>query len=55
MKIDRNLQHESKCEEVLYIGDERMALVTWEGMALVCDDVGSAGQALEQVLRDWER
>jgi UDP-N-acetylglucosamine 2-epimerase len=54
MVIDRSLDHRGKTEEVLYIGDERMALVSWEGRALVCDDVDSAGQALEQVLRDWE-
>jgi len=54
MYIDRSLQHESKCEEVLYMGDQRVALVTWEGRALVCDHVDSAGQALKQVLCDWE-
>jgi hypothetical protein len=30
MDVDRELQHKSKCEEVLYVGDQRMAAVTWE-------------------------
>ena len=47
MNIDRSLQHERKREEVLYIGNKHMALVSWEGMALVYDEVDSAGQALE--------
>jgi hypothetical protein len=55
MKIDRSIKHKGKCEEVLYIGDEHMALVSWEGTALVCDEVDSAEQALGQVLHDWDR
>ena len=31
MHLDRTLQYASKCEEVLYVGDERRALVSWEG------------------------
>ena len=54
MTLDRSLQHESKCEEVLYIGNQRTAVVTWEGRALVCDDVDSAEQAFRRVLRYWE-
>jgi hypothetical protein len=54
MTLDRSFQHESKCEEVLYIGNQRTAVVTWEGRALVCDDVDSAEQAFRRVLRYWE-
>ena len=37
-----------------YIGDQRMAVVTWGGRAFVCDDVDSAEHAFEQVFRDIE-
>jgi hypothetical protein len=54
MTIDRGLEHEQQSEEVLYIGDQRMAVVTWGGSAVVCDDVDSAEHAFEQILRDME-
>ena len=54
MTVDRSLEHETQAEEVLYIGDQRMAVVTWGGRALVCDDVDSAEHAFEQILRDIE-
>jgi hypothetical protein len=54
MTIDRSLAHEKQVEEVLYIGDQRMAVVTWGGRALVCDDVDSAEHAFEQILYDME-
>jgi hypothetical protein len=54
MTIDRSLEYEKQSEEVLYIGDQRMAVVTWRGRALVCDDVDSAEHAFEQILRDIE-
>jgi hypothetical protein len=37
-----------------YIGDQRMAVVTWGGRAFVCDDVDSAEHAFAQVFRDME-
>jgi hypothetical protein len=54
MTIDCSLEYEKQSEEVLYIGDQRMAVVTWGGRALVCDDVDSAEHAFEQILRDIE-
>jgi hypothetical protein len=45
----------SETNTIGYIGDEHMALVSWEGTALVCDEVDSAEQALGQVLHDWDR
>ncbi len=41
-------------EEALYVGDERMAIVTWEGSAYLCEDIGSAGEALDHVLAEIE-
>ena len=54
MTMDRNLGYEKQSEEVLYIGDQRMAVVTWGGRAFVCDDVDSAEHAFAQVFRDME-
>ena len=54
MTLDRDLASEQQSEEVLYIGDQRLAVVTWGGRALVCDDVASAEHAFEQILRDME-
>ena len=54
MTMDRNLGYEKQSEEVLYIGDQRMAVVTWGGRAVVCDDVDSAEHAFAQVFRDRE-
>jgi hypothetical protein len=54
MTMDRNLGYEKQSEEVLYIGDQRMAVVTWGGRAVVCDDVDSAEHAFAQVFRDME-
>jgi hypothetical protein len=54
MTMDRSLEYEKQSEEGLYIGDQRMAVVTWRGRAFVCDDVDSAEHAFEQVLSDME-
>jgi hypothetical protein len=54
MTLDRSRASEQQSEEVLYIGDQRLAVVTWGGRALVCDDVDSAEHAFEQILRDLE-
>jgi hypothetical protein len=54
MTMDRSLEYEKQSEEGLYIGDQRMAVVTWRGRAFVCDDVDSAEHAFEQVLSDIE-
>ena len=54
MTLDRSRAPEKQVEEVLYIGDQRMAVVTWGGRAVVCDDVDSAEHAFEQVFRDRE-
>jgi hypothetical protein len=54
MTMDRSLEYEKQSEEGLYIGDQRMAVVTWGGRAVVCDDVDSAEHAFEQVFRDME-
>ena len=52
--VDRSLQYKRKSEEGLYVADERMAVVTWEGRALVFEDIDSAEKAFEQVLKDME-
>jgi hypothetical protein len=52
--VDRSLQYKRKSEEGLYVADERMAVVTWEGRALVFEDIDSAEKAFEQVLKDRE-
>jgi hypothetical protein len=54
MTMDRSLEYEKQSEEGLYIGDQRIAVVTWRGRAFVCDDVDSAEHAFEQVLSDIE-
>jgi hypothetical protein len=54
MTLDQSLEYEQQSEEVLYIGDQRIAVVTWGGRAFVCDDVNSAEHAFEQILRDME-
>jgi hypothetical protein len=54
MTLDQSLEYEQQSEEVLYIGDQRIAVVTWGGRAFVCDDVDSAEHAFEQILRDME-
>jgi hypothetical protein len=54
MTLDQSLEYEQQSEEVLYIGDQRIAVVTWRGRAFVCDDVDSAEHAFEQILRDME-
>jgi hypothetical protein len=54
MTLDQRLEYEQQFEEVLYIGDQRMAVVTWRGRAFVCDDVDSAEHAFEQIVRDME-
>ena len=54
MTMDRSLEYEKQSEEGLYIGDQRMAVVTWRGRAFVCDDVDSAEHAFEQIVRDME-
>jgi hypothetical protein len=52
--VDRSLQYQRKSEEALYVADERMAVVTWEGRALVFEDIDSAEKAFVQVLKDRE-
>jgi hypothetical protein len=52
--MHRKLGYEQQSEEVLYIGDQRMAVVTWGGRAFVCDDVDSAEHAFEHIVRDME-
>jgi hypothetical protein len=52
--VDRSLQYKRKSEEALYVADERMAVVTWEGRARVFEDIDSAEKAFEQVLKDME-
>jgi hypothetical protein len=37
-------------EEALYVGNERIAIVTWEGKAHRCENVDSAVEAMEHVL-----
>jgi hypothetical protein len=54
MTLNQRLEYEQQFEEVLYIGDQRMAVVTWRGRAFVCDDVDSAEHAFEQIVRDME-
>jgi hypothetical protein len=54
MTLDQRLEYEQQFEEVLYIGDQRMAVVTWGGRAFVCDDVDSAEHAFEHIVRDME-
>ena len=54
MDVDRDLQHKSKCEEVLYVGDQRMAAVAWEETVQLREDVDSAEKAFDQVLREME-
>ena len=54
MTLNQRLEYEQQFEEVLYISDQRMAVVTWGGRAFVCDDVDSAEHAFEQIVRDME-
>ena len=54
MTLDQSLEYEQQSEEVLYIGDQRIAVVTWRGRAFVCDDVDSAEHAFEQIVCDME-
>ena len=44
--------HEQSTIEVCSIGDQRRAVVTWEGRAFVCDDVDAAEHGFEHI---WMR